>query len=206
MGRCVLPPSAGSPLRFLCSSTMRERRFGSRRGRHGTGSTMTSTLPRSATARSPNPSRRQSFDAGIAPPVRVPGAKRAPPARPQLCRPAIRSTACRTGSRESQVSQPAMTTAVGVPSSKATTSHPHTSPFARPTNSGEGRKVVVPHGRTRHCPVLAFETWLARSVGMVGLSLRSVDVAPDITAVGQIPSRETGSGPSLSHRAQLRER
>ena len=61
MGRRVLPPTAGSPLRLRCSSTIRERRFGSRRGRQGTGSTTTSTLSLADTATSPSPSRRQSF-------------------------------------------------------------------------------------------------------------------------------------------------
>ena len=39
MGCRVLPPTAGSPRRRRCSSTMRERRLASRRGRQGTGST-----------------------------------------------------------------------------------------------------------------------------------------------------------------------
>lgn len=29
--------------------------------------------------------------------------------------------------------------------------------------SGEGRKIGIPHGRTKHCPVKAVETWLQRS-------------------------------------------
>lgn len=28
---------------------------------------------------------------------------------------------------------------------------------------GAGRKIGIPHGRTRHCPVTALETWLQRS-------------------------------------------
>ena len=45
MGCRVLPPTAGSPRRRRCSSTMRERRLASRRGRQGTGSTRASILP-----------------------------------------------------------------------------------------------------------------------------------------------------------------
>ena len=50
IGWRVLPPAAGSPWRRRCSLTIRERRFGSRRGRHGAGSTSTSTLPDDETA------------------------------------------------------------------------------------------------------------------------------------------------------------
>jgi integrase len=40
---------------------------------------------------------------------------------------------------------------------------------------GEGRKIAVPYGRTRHCPVLAFEAWLARPAGTAGPLFRPVD-------------------------------
>src|SRR5436190_1135299 len=50
IGCRVLPPVAGSPRRRRCSSTILERRLGSRRGRQGTGSTRTSTLPDAITA------------------------------------------------------------------------------------------------------------------------------------------------------------
>ena len=39
---------------------------------------------------------------------------------------------------------------------------------------GHGRKIAVPYGRTRHCPVLALEAWVA-IVGTEGPLFRSVD-------------------------------
>ena len=60
-GTFVVPPMAGSPIRRRCSLTSRDRRLGSRRGRHGPGSTSTSTRPVDKTPSSPKPSRRQSL-------------------------------------------------------------------------------------------------------------------------------------------------
>src|SRR6478752_3471847 len=45
IGDLDVPPRTGSPSRRRCSLTRRDRRFGSRRGRHGPGSTSTSTRP-----------------------------------------------------------------------------------------------------------------------------------------------------------------
>ncbi len=61
IGARVLPPAAGSPCRRRCSSTSRDRRRGSRRGRHARGSTSSSTWPRGNTPRRPNPRKRQSL-------------------------------------------------------------------------------------------------------------------------------------------------
>lgn len=40
---------------------------------------------------------------------------------------------------------------------------------------GAGRKVGIPHGRTRYCPVAALNAWLARSAIENGLIFRPVD-------------------------------
>ena len=61
IGCRVLPPVAGSPCRRRCSSTILERRLASRRGRQGTGSTSTSTLPADKTLSRPRPSSRHSL-------------------------------------------------------------------------------------------------------------------------------------------------
>ena len=48
---------------------------------------------------------------------------------------------------------------------------------------GEGRKIGVPHGRTRHCPVAAVEAWLSVSGVTTGPVFRPINrhghIAPD---------------------------
>src|SRR5881398_3087601 len=61
IGALQMPPETGSPRRRRCSSSRRTRRLASRRGRHGPGSTSTSTRPAAETARSPKPKSRQSL-------------------------------------------------------------------------------------------------------------------------------------------------
>ena len=40
---------------------------------------------------------------------------------------------------------------------------------------GAGRKIGIPHGRTRHCPVAALDAWVARSGIDGGPIFRPVD-------------------------------
>jgi len=128
MGRRVLPPAAGSPMRRRCSSTILERRLASRLGRQGTGSTIASTLPEVDTASRPNPSSRHSFLTRGS--LSRPRARREARTANQISSQAAeRSTACRTRSRVKVSFSSPITTAVGEPRSRATRSQPQTSPL-----------------------------------------------------------------------------
>lgn len=47
--------------------------------------------------------------------------------------------------------------------------------FSKTDQEGAGRKLGIPHGRTRYCPVVAFDQWLAMSGVIAGPIFRPVD-------------------------------
>ena len=134
----VLPPEAGSPLRRRCSSTILERRFASRRGRQGTGSTNTSTLPELNTVRRPSPSNRHSFFT-LGSDSRPRPRAEARTASQTSSQAAERSTACKTNSSVKLSFSSPIISAAGVPRSNATRSQPHTSPLTSKPNPSRKR-------------------------------------------------------------------
>lgn len=69
---------------------------------------------------------------------------------------------------------------------------------AKTDQTGAGRKVGIPMGRTRHCPVAAFEAWQAKLVEQRGPLFRPIDRNGYVR-----PPRLTGDSVSTILRARL---
>jgi len=70
--------------------------------------------------------------------------------------------------------------------------------FSKTDQEGAGRKIGIPHGRTRHCPVTALDAWLALSGISDGPIFRPVDRHGHIS-----PERLSGEAVSLVIRERV---
>lgn len=70
--------------------------------------------------------------------------------------------------------------------------------FSKTDQEGAGRKIGIPHGRTRHCPVAALDAWLTLSGIEAGPIFRPVDRHGHVA-----PERLSGEAVSLVIRERL---
>lgn len=70
--------------------------------------------------------------------------------------------------------------------------------FSKTDQEGAGRRIGIPHGRTRHCPVAALDAWLALSGIETGPIFRPVDRHSHVA-----PERLSGEAVSLVIRERV---